>query len=65
MAAEYEACALKCVLKCILKVQPGVEAMALAHVQLTFHLLCFTVVFEVLLLWHRQTFLLWKLFSFL
>ena len=44
MAAEYEACALKCVLKCILKVQPGVEAMALAHVQLTFHLLCFAAV---------------------
>ena len=64
MAAEYEACALS-VLKCILKVQPGVEAMALAHVQLTFCLLCFTVIFEVLLPWHRHTFLLWKLFSFL
>lgn len=64
MAAEYEAFALS-VLKCILKVQPGVEAMALAQVQLTFLLLCLTGMFEVLLLWHRHTLLLRKLFSFL
>lgn len=64
MGAEYEAFALS-VLKCILRVQPGVEPMALAHVQLTFRLLCLTGMFEVLLLWHRHTFLLWELFSFL
>ena len=46
MAAEYEAFALS-VLKCILKARPGGEAMALAHVQLTFRLLCFTVTFEL------------------
>lgn len=45
MAAEYEAFSSS-VLKCILKVQPGVEAMALAHVQQTFRLLCFTVMLE-------------------
>lgn len=64
MTAEYEAFALS-VLKCILKARPGGEAMALAHVQLTFCLLCFTATFEVLLLRHRHTFLLRKLFSFL
>lgn len=61
MIAEYEESVLS-ILKHILEIQPGLEAISLSTHAV--NIACFTIMFEVLLLWHRHKFVLWKLFGF-